>query len=198
MRTLWLTVTSCHELRAYRTESLLCVDRRHGTALSRYHLVVSALWRCLPAGCVRRSCWADSALLSVQPVYANGLCRKHWYRICQALYVCTLYVRCAVTWLILSLCARMLLYWSCCARVTCFVYTRWRRACFATCLLHVCITKAARSVCMNSVVRLLRVHPLAPCLPRVPWNEACIPISAALVCMILVAVRFAMNCAAGT
>ena len=74
----------------------------------------------------------------------------------------------------------------------------WRRACFATCLLHVCITKAARSVCMNSVVRLLRVHPLAPCLPRVSWNEACIPISAALVCMILAAVRFAMNCAAGT
>ena len=230
MRTLWLTVTSCHELRAYRTESLLCVDRRHGTALSRYHLVVSALWRCLPAGCVRRSCWADSALLSVQPVHANGLCRKHWYRICQAWYVCTLYVRCAVTWLTLSLCVRMLLYWSCdllrvhywcracyatcllhvcytkaavscpkCVRETLWLRVHyWCRACCATCLLRVCHTKAARSVCMNSVVRLLRAHPLAPCLPRVSWNEACIPISAALVCMILAAVRFAMNCAAGT
>ena len=91
-----------------------------------------------------------------------GLLRVHyWCRACYAtclLHVC--YTKAAVS------CPK-------CVRETLWLRVHyWCRACCATCLLRVCHTKAARSVCMNYVARLLRVHPPAPCLPRVSWNEA--------------------------
>jgi hypothetical protein len=103
------------------------------------------------------------------------LLRVHyWCRACYAtclLHVC--YTKAAVS------CPK-------CVRETLWLRVHyWCRACCATCLLRVCHTKAARSVCMNYVARLLRVHPPAPCLPRVSCNEACIPTSTALVCMML-------------